>query len=219
MTGLSRFQGVIRSLPPLEISALIAKRDRAFGPLIKLAGPPPRRRAAPVDDRFAALIRSITFQLLATKAANTIHQRVIEVCEGEVSVHQVISVGPDRLRGAGLSRTKAQAMVELAESVASNRVGLSRHGRMTDAQVVADVSCIRGIGPWTAQMYLMSTLARHDVWPTGDFGVRNGWTLVHGLDELVSEADLRAVGADFEGVRSALAWYCWRAVDLAKQSK
>ena len=204
---------------PTEIAALIAKRDRAFAPLVRLVGPPPRRRAAPVDDRFAALIRSITYQLLATSAARTIHQRVIGVCDGEVSVERILQLGPDQLRSAGLSRTKARAMVDLAEGVASDRVSLSRHGRMRDDDVIAEVSSVHGIGPWTAQMYLMFTLARRDVWPTGDYGVRNGWTIVHAMDEMVSETQLREIGQDFEGVRSSLAWYCWRAVDLAKQAR
>lgn len=208
-----------KAATPAQTAALIVKTDRAFRPLVRLVGPPPRRRAAPSDQRFAALVRSITFQLLATNAANTIHQRVVAACGGEVTVERVIGVGPDPLRSAGLSNAKARAMVELAEGVAGDRVSLTRHGRMSDREVIEDVSSIRGIGPWTAQMYLMFTLARQDVWPAGDYGVRSGWTIVHGMDEIVSEEDLRIAGEGFPGVRSALAWYCWRAADLAKQSR
>jgi 3-methyladenine DNA glycosylase/8-oxoguanine DNA glycosylase len=132
-----------------------------------------------------------------------------------VSVERVLALGPDQLKTAGLSRAKAEAMVGLAEGVAANRIALASHGRMRDAEVVADVSSVRGIGPWTAQMYLMFTLARPDVWPVGDYGVRSGWTVVHGLDEIVNTVELQRAGADFEGVRSALAWYCWRAMEPA----
>lgn len=197
-----------------EIARIIVQRDPAFADVVKAAGPPPRPRPARVDDRFPALVRSITFQLLATKAATTIHQRVVDVCSGEVTVERIVAAGTDQLRSAGLSGAKAASMIELAHAVTNQEIRLERHGRMTDVDVINEVKTVRGIGPWTAQMYLMFTLARPDVWPTGDYGVRNGWTRVHGLNELVSERELHAVGGKFDGVRSAVAWYCWRAVDL-----
>ncbi len=204
---------------PVDIAAAIAKRDRSFRPVIALAGPPPlRSRAAPVGERFPALVSSITSQLLATKAADTIHRRVVDVCGGEVTVASVLVAGAEQLKGAGLNRTKAQAMVGLAQDVLDQRVRLDRHGRMSDEEIVRDVASVRGIGPWTAQMYLIFTMGRRDVWPAGDFGVRNGWSALHGLDEIVSESQLRLDGDRFEGVRTAVAWYCWRAVDLKRQS-
>jgi DNA-3-methyladenine glycosylase II len=204
--------------PPIDITAVIGRRDRAFRSVIAEAGPPPQWRSARVDERYAALVRSITFQLLATNAADTIHGRVRDLCDGRVTVDAVLAAGADRLRAAGLSRTKAQAMVDLAEGVRDGRVRLGRHGRMSDAEVVADVTAVRGIGPWTAQMYLMHTLARPDVWPAGDFGVRNGWTILHDLDEIIAESDLRAEGEKFAGVRSAVAWYCWQAVHFSRRA-
>ena len=204
---------------PIEIADFIAKRDRAFKGIVALAGPPPRPRPARVDDRFAALVRSITFQLLATNAANTIHGRVVEACGGEVSVESILKAGSEKLKGAGLNRTKAQAMVNLARDVLDERVQLSRHGRMSDDEIVKDVASVRGIGPWTAHMYLMFTLARPDVWPVGDYGVRNGWSMLHGLDEMVTEVQLRGLGDVFEGARSSVAWYCWEAVHLSRQAK
>ncbi len=205
---------------PAEVAAFIAKRDRAFRPIIALAGPPPlRRRAESVDNRFPSLVRSITHQLLATSAATTIHGRVVDVCGGTVTVHTIIEAGPERLHGAGLNRTKAQAMVDLANDVRDNRLQLAKHGRMSDDDIVRDVASVRGIGPWTAQMYLISTMARPDVWPIGDYGVRVGWSLLHGLDETISEAGLREAGERFVGARTAVAWYCWEAVHFAKVAK
>lgn len=203
-------------LTPHEIAASIAKRDRAFTHLIKTVGPPPPRRSAPVAQRFPTLARSITYQLLATKAANTIHQRVIDLCDGEVSAETITSAGHAPLRAVGLSNAKAAAMLDLAERTLDGRIHLAQHGRMSDHDVLVDVVAVRGVGPWTAQMYLMHTLARHDVWPAGDFGVRHGWSIVHDLDELISEVDLRKEGNVFEGVRSDVAWYCWEAVHLAR---
>jgi DNA-3-methyladenine glycosylase II len=203
---------------PAEVAALIGRRDPTFKSVVGRAGPPPRWRSARVDDRFSALVRSITFQLLATKAADTIHRRVRDLCDQSVTTESIMRVGVDQLRGAGLSRTKAEAMVDLADQASDRRVQLSRHGRMSDDDVIRDVTAVRGIGPWTAHMYLLGTLARTDVWPVGDFGVRNGWSIVHGLDETISEADLRGAGEKFEGVRSSVAWYCWQAVHLDRQA-
>jgi len=201
---------------PQERAKLIARRDPSFKNLIKLVGPPPPRRSAPVADRFSNLARSITFQLLATKAADTIHQRVIDLCQGDVTPQSIIGTGHANLRNVGLSNAKAAAMLDLAERVSDGRVRLADHGRMSDDEVLADVVSVRGLGPWTAQMYLMHTLARHDVWPASDLGVRHGWSLVHDLDEMISVADLHAAGEVFDGVRSDVAWYCWEVVHLSR---
>jgi DNA-3-methyladenine glycosylase II len=204
---------------PSEVAAFIVRRDRSFKSVVSQVGPPPRWKSTPVDERFAALVRSITFQLLATKAADTIHGRVRDLCDQDVTTEAIMRVGVERLRSAGLSRTKAEAMVELANQVRDQHVQLSRHGRMSDDEVLADVISVRGIGPWTAHMYLLGTLARADVWPIGDFGVRNGWSIIHGLDEIIGEAGLAGAGERFEGVRSSVAWYCWQAVHLDRQAK
>lgn len=203
-------------LTPVEIASVIARRDRAFRNFIRDVGPPPPRRSAPVAQRFPTLARAITGQLLATKAAATIHQRVIDLCAGDVSAETIQRAGHANLRSAGLSNGKAAAMVDLAERTLDGRVRLAHHGKMSDHDVVRDVIAVRGIGPWTAQMYLMHTLARHDVWPAGDFGVRNGWSQIHQLDEMVSEAALQAKGDVFEGVRSDVAWYCWQVIRLQR---
>lgn len=200
-------------LSPAETAALIVRRDRAFKTIAANLGPPPAARRVRVDERFATLVRSITFQLLATKAANTIHARVLDACGGRVSVESVLATGTAALRGCGLSGTKAAAMIDLAEHVADGRVRLGAHGRMSDDEVMREVTKVHGIGPWTAEMYLMFSLGRPDVWPVLDLGVRRGWSLLHGLDEMVSSQELRALGVPFAGVRSGVAWYCWSTVD------
>lgn len=201
---------------PTEIAAFIARRDPRFRAVIAQVGPPPRRRSARVDERFDALVRSITFQLLATRAADTIHRRVVDLCGPRVTADSILGVGAQALRAAGLSGTKAGAMIDLASRVRDGRVQLARHGRMSDDDVTADVTAVRGIGPWTAQMYLMHTLARADVWPVGDFGVRSGWTIVHQLDDMIPASELSSAAAKLEGVRSSVAWYCWQVVHLSR---
>jgi 3-methyladenine DNA glycosylase/8-oxoguanine DNA glycosylase len=130
-----------------------------------------------------------------------------------------MNVGVDRLRSAGLSRTKAQAMVDLATRVRDQQVRLAQHGRMSDLEILQEVTTVRGIGPWTGQMYLMNTLARADVWPVGDFGVRSGWSLLHADEEIISQQDLKIAGERFDGLRSAVAWYCWEAVHFQRAAK
>lgn len=203
-------------LTPQEIAVVIGTRDGTFKRFIKVVGPPPPRRSAPVAQRFPTLARAITGQLLATKAATTIHQRVIDLCEGDVNAESIQRAGHANLRNVGLSNGKAAAMLDLAERTLDGRVRVAHHGKMSDSDVLGDVVAVRGIGPWTAQMYLMHTLARHDVWPAGDLGVRHGWTQLHELDELVSEVELRKKGDLFEGVRSDVAWYCWHVIRLQR---
>ena len=203
----------------VALAADIVRRDSAFAPVVAKIGPPPPRRPAPVNQRFASLIRSITFQLLATAAANTIPTRVVSACGGTVTPDSVLGAGPDALRAAGLSRTKAAAMVDLAAHIHDGRIRLERHGRLSDAQIIDEVTSVHGVGPWTTQMYLMFTLGRTDVWPVGDFGVRHGWSLLHGLPEMISEKGLRAEGQRFEGLRSDVAWYCWQAVHLERSNR
>ena len=110
-------------------------------------------------------------------------------------------------------------MVDLAEHARDGRVNLTAHGRMSDAAIIAEVTAVHGIGPWTTQMYLMHTLGRRDVWPVGDFGVRYGWSLLHGLDEMITQKELDVCGERFVGVRSDVAWYCWQAVHLHRSNQ
>ncbi len=191
----------------------LVERDPAFADVVASSGRLPTLRPAPVAERFGALTRSITHQLLATAAAATIHGRVVEVCGGEVTVERVLATPLADLRTAGLSGAKAQAIKDLATAIAEGRVRPDRHGRLDDHAIAAEVTAVRGIGPWTAHMYLLFTLGRLDVWPTGDYGVRVGWSRIHHLDETISERELRAHGDAFRGMRSAVALYCWRAVD------
>jgi 3-methyladenine DNA glycosylase/8-oxoguanine DNA glycosylase len=157
--------------------------------------------------------------LLATGAARTIHARVVDACGGVVTTQSVLEAGPDVLRAAGLSRTKAAAMIDLARHALDGRVRVARHGRMRDHEVIEEITAVHGVGPWTTQMYLMHTLGRRDVWPTGDYGVRQGWSLIHGLEELITDKELRLRGERFVGVRSDVAWYCWQAVHLHRTSQ
>ena len=158
-----------------------------------------------------ALARSIVFQQLAGAAAATIWRRVGDVV-GDVTPAGVLGVGDDLLRSAGLSRAKLASLTDLALAVTDGRLDLGRVARQPDAEVHQDLVGVRGIGPWTADMFLLFQLRRPDVWPTGDLGVRRGYALVHRLEADPSPAELLEFGAPYQPWRSVAAWYMWRAV-------
>jgi 3-methyladenine DNA glycosylase/8-oxoguanine DNA glycosylase len=193
--------------------AELSRRDPVFAALAARHDPPPVRRPVPGGQRFATLVRAICYQQLAGRAASTIHGRLVEALGGEVTAASVIAADPDALRACGLSASKAASIRDLAEHVYSGEVALERIGRLTDDDVVAHLVRVRGIGRWTAEMFLLSTLARPDVWPVGDFGVRAGFAAAWKLPAVPTPLALMALGDPFRPYRSTLAWYCWRAAD------
>jgi 3-methyladenine DNA glycosylase/8-oxoguanine DNA glycosylase len=194
------------------LSAL-AERDPVLDGLIEAHRPPPARRPVPVDQRFAALARAIVYQQLAGRAASAIHGRVVVGLGGEVTPAAVLAASPELLASCGLSGAKTAALRDLAEKVDSGEVALERMGRLPDNEVVEHLTQVRGIGTWTAQMFLLATLGRQDVWPVGDYGVRAGFARAWGLPDVPHPSDLDALGEPFRPYRSLVAWYCWRVVD------
>jgi DNA-3-methyladenine glycosylase II len=125
----------------------------------------------------------------------------------------VRAASAELLASCGLSRAKAASIRDLAEQVESGRIDLARVGRLSDEEVVDHLTQVRGIGPWTAQMFLLGTLGRLDVWPTGDYGVRAGFGRAWGLGAIPTPAELSTLGEPFRPFRSLVAWYCWRSMD------
>ncbi|HLZ94452.1 MAG TPA: DNA-3-methyladenine glycosylase 2 family protein, partial [Candidatus Dormibacteraeota bacterium] len=117
------------------------------------------------------------------------------------------------MRSAGVSGAKQAAITDLAAKVADGTVPLHDADSLTDDELVARLVQVRGIGRWTAEMFLMFQLRRLDVWPVQDYGVRKGWAVVHRLKDLPAPRVLQAEGEKFRPYRSVAAWYCWRAVD------
>ena len=150
---------------------------------------------------------------MAGRAAQTIWGRVQALTPDGFEPGSVLALDPSDLRGAGLSGAKTAAVLDLALQVDTGQVRLERLGRLPDADVVAELTQVRGIGPWTAQMFLIFDLHRLDVWPTGDLGVRAGYQRAFGLDDLPSPRELDDLGAELVPVRSVAAWYCWRVLD------
>jgi DNA-3-methyladenine glycosylase II len=179
--------------------------------LIKAAGPIELRQ--PLDDPFAALVRSIMYQQLAGAAATAIHGRFLKLFADGLSPAAVLALKDGAMRTAGVSRAKAAAIADLAQKVADRTVPLHDVDSLSDDELVARLVQVRGIGRWTAEMFLLFQLRRLDVWPVEDFGVRKGWSTTHRLKEPITPRALEAEGERFRPYRSIAAWYCWRAVD------
>lgn len=188
------------------------RRDPHFGRVVREVGPPVLR--PPRGSYFASLVAAITYQQLAGRAAQTIHGRVVDALGGRVTPERVLAADPDELRGAGLSRAKLAAVTDLATKATDGTVRLRGLSRLADDEVVGRLTRVRGIGRWTAEMFLMFNLHRPDVWPVGDLGVRNGWAHIHGLAVSPDPTELDTAAEHLRPWRSAAAWYCWRAVEV-----
>jgi DNA-3-methyladenine glycosylase II len=192
---------------------ILAERDPVLGRLIAEAGP--FQVDPPTETHFAALVRAITYQQLAGAAARAIHGRLIAALGGEVTPERFLSLPPETLRAAGLSANKAASIGDLATKVRDGSVVLDPAALrdLGDDEVVAMLAGVRGIGTWTAQMFLMFQLLRLDVWPTGDLGVRKGFGLAWGMPAPTPK-QLEALGEPYRPYRTVVAWYCWRAAEL-----
>jgi DNA-3-methyladenine glycosylase II len=179
--------------------------------LIKAAGAIELRPA--LDDNFAALVRSIMYQQLAGAAASTIHGRFLKLFADGLSPAAVLALPEGIMRTAGVSGSKAAAITDLARKVLDGSVPLDHVGSLSDDELVAHLVQVRGIGRWTAEMFLIFQLRRLDVWPVDDYGIRKGWALAHKLKELPAPRVLQSDGDLFRPYRTIAAWYCWRAVD------
>jgi DNA-3-methyladenine glycosylase II len=185
--------------------------------LVDRHGPPTLRRKrstlGAAAGHFEALAESILYQQLAGSAAAAIHRRFVAALGGAVTPEAVLSTAEADLRGAGLSGSKEGAIKGLADAVVSGRLPLDRIARMPDDEVVGLLSAERGIGPWTAEMFLIFRLGRLDVWPVTDYGVRKGYAKAYGLGDLPAPRVLRELGEPFRPWRSVAAWYLWRACE------
>jgi len=196
-----------------DAAAILSARDPVLRRLIADAGPP--RMRPPAETHFAALARAVLYQQLAGAAAAAIHGRLIDALGGEVTPEGLLSLAADTLRSVGLSANKTASLRDLATKVLDGTVVLEPAGLRaeSDAEVVARLSTVRGIGKWTAQMFLIFQLQRLDVWPTGDLGVRKGFGLAWGIPTPTAK-ELEPLGDSYRPYRSVVAWYCWRACEL-----
>ncbi|MDQ3609925.1 MAG: DNA-3-methyladenine glycosylase 2 family protein [Actinomycetota bacterium] len=186
--------------------------------LIDRVGPPrPRRRpdGPSPDDHYGALVRSIVGQQLSVTAARAIYGRLLARFGGRPpSPQEVLAQDEEELRAAaGLSRAKVGFLRSLAEHVVAGELELDRVARLADAEIVAELCAVRGIGEWSAHMFLMFQLERPDVLAVGDLGVRRAAQRAYGLPDLPSADDLRALAEPWRPHRTLACRYLWRSLD------
>lgn len=176
-------------------------------------------------DRFAALVRSIVSQQISTKAARSINQRLVTLGGDPPRPERLIELGETRLRTVGLSSAKARYVLNLAAAVASGDLPLDQFDDTWDDQtIVRSLVAVKGIGVWTAEMFLIFVMNRPDVLPAGDLGVRAALRKRHGLADLPAPRDCHALAERWRPYRTIAIWYIWRGVDTpeaesAKDSK
>lgn len=196
-----------------EAAELLAERDPVMAVLVASAGLPKIGRSQ--ESHFAALVRSVLYQQLAGAAAAAIHGRLLLALDSTVTPDAFLALSNETLRSVGLSANKARSLQDLSAKVLDGTVVLEprRLARESDDEVIERLSAVRGIGRWTAQMFLMFQLRRLDVWPVGDLGVRKGYGLAWGVP-MPTERELEPLGDAYRPYRSVAAWYCWRACEL-----
>ncbi len=196
---------------------ILAERDPVIARLLEQTGPPRLRRQS--DSHFGTLVQAIVYQQLAGRAAAAIHGRLIAALDGDVQPEGLIALSDETLRAVGLSRAKVLSLRDLAAKVLDGTVVLSPRGlaRESDEEIIARLSAVRGIGTWTAEMFLLFQLRRLDVWPVGDLGVRRGYGLAWQVPTPTAR-ELQPLGDPYRPYRSVLAWYCWRAAELYAQA-
>lgn len=206
------------AMDSIEISRAvrhIRSADPVMRDLMKKVGPftlKPRR------DRFRTLVGSIISQQISGKAAASIHTRLKErVAPDRISPESLIRLSPGELRKVGISPQKAKYLLDLATRVASGELRLQRLSRLRDEEVIEALIQVKGIGVWTAQMFLLFSLGRLDVFPHDDLGVRVAIRNLYGLDDLPDKHISHRIATPWRPYASVATWYCWRSLDLKQE--
>lgn len=206
-------------MPPRHARAIahLSDADPILGKWIAQAGPCSLSRER-AGTHFAAVARSIIYQQLSGKAAATIHGRFEALFNGSSpEPAAVLKVPFARLRGIGLSERKAEYVQGLARDVLERRVPIEQLDDLDDAGVIEALTAVRGVGEWTAQMFLMFRLGRPDVLPTLDLGIQTAIKRLYGLRTHPSPKRVATLGAKWAPFRTVASWYLWRVVDNPPQ--
>jgi DNA-3-methyladenine glycosylase II len=187
--------------------------DPVVGALIEEWGP---YRPRPGADPWSNLVRTILFQQLAGAAARAIQRRLYALHGAEdrtPTPAEILATSDEAFRGAGVSRQKAAYLRDLAAHVIDDRLDFAGLRRAPDAEVIAAITAVHGLGEWSAHMFLMFELGRPDVLPTGDLGVRAGMKAAYGLEAVPTVKEARIIGEPWAPYRSVGSWYMWRAIE------
>jgi len=187
------------------------KRDRIMRKLIPQFGD---MHLTGRSEAFTTLVRSIISQQISVKAADSVWRKVIEACP-KCTPAQILKVGPEKLAGCGLSKRKAEYLIDLADHFKAKRVHADKWVEMDDEEVISELIQIRGIGRWTAEMFLIFNLLRPNILPLDDLGLLKGISINYFSGEPVSRSDAREVAANWEPWRTVATWYLWRSLDAS----
>jgi len=196
-----------------EASTHLKQADPIMARLIAHFGPCAMR---PIGEPFPALIRSIMYQQLAGAAAATIQRRFFALYSEDdrpPTPAELLATSVEQFRSAGVSRQKAGYLRDLALHVAEGKLDFTNFDALSDDEVAAQLIAVKGIGEWTAHMFLMFQLRRPDVLPVGDLGVLRGMRLAYGLEGTPTRAEAVKVGAPWAPYRSVGSWYMWRVAE------
>jgi DNA-3-methyladenine glycosylase II len=191
---------------------LLLRRDPVLAALIRKHGAC-GLAAAQRSDHFSALVRAITGQQLSTKAAATIYARLVALMPGGVTPEALASLSDDQMRAVGMSRQKTAYFRDLAGKVLSGALPINSLDEMSDDGVIAALTQVKGIGRWSAEMFLMFRLHRPDVLPVDDLGIVNAVKNVYRLRKRPTADRIRTIGEPWRPYRSVACWYLWRSLD------
>lgn len=189
----------------------LSQGDRVLSSVIRDVGPFALKTKR---NYFQILVRSIISQQISTAAAATIHQRLVtHLGGGTIEPTNFATLDMSALRSLGLSQQKATYARDLTERVISGSVNLKTIARRSDDAVIAELTQVKGIGVWTAHMFLIFALGRIDVLPSGDFGVRTAVRRLYGLDELPKPSEVEIIAQPWRPYASIASWYLWRSLE------
>src|SRR5262252_8942587 len=189
--------------------------DPILAAIIERVGPP---QIAYREPSFEALARSIVFQQLSTKAARTIYGRLEEAAGGKLTPESIQNLSVGEMRRAGLSRQKLGYIRDLAEHALSGKVDFTLLPAMNDEEVIAALTDIKGVGVWTAHMFLLFSLRRPNVLPVGDLGVQTAIQRAYRKRKLPTPKQVEVIAKGWHPYCSYAAWYLWRSLDLPKET-
>ena len=190
----------------------LQKTDPVMKKIIKSVGP---FQQPVLRDRFLALVRSIISQQISGAAAKTIQQRLMDaIAPAKINPDAILQFSIDELREIGISRQKATYMLDLADKVSDGTVDLTKMGRNSDEEVIQALTQIKGIGVWTAQMFLMFSLARLDVFPYGDLGIQNGIEKNYSFRGQLTKDKMLKIAEPWSPYSTIASWYLWRSLEV-----
>jgi DNA-3-methyladenine glycosylase II len=194
-----------------SIKRKIVKIDPAFAPAIKNLDPCTFGLTKPKVTSYQSLIRSVVAQQVSTAAARTISGRLEVKCGRSITAEKVGALSLKQLQSVGLTGAKVRTISELTEAALSGEINFRKFPHLSDEEIIQELLPLYGIGRWTVEMFLIFHLGRLDVWPVDDLAVRRGWDNLHENSDPIKAKVLNALGEPFTGMRSVVAWYCWRA--------